>query len=283
MTIRGVGSWMDFVVSRFSRLYPAYWSAVAVTGAVAWWFPLPGQTVSGGQIIANLTMLQSFFYIPNVDGVYWTLGIELAFYVVMLMLFLSRMLGRIEAVGWIWLGVAMATHLAALLGFHLPYRITLLFILDYAQLFIAGIVFYLVWLAGYSWNRICLLGACLVVEFFAQDGMTVIVIAGFFVAFHFCVMGRLGWVSCGPVLWLGAISYPLYLTHQMIGYRVIATMLQAGVPAPIAIVSVIGGALALATALSVSIERPTMRLIRRYYRRWLTQVRPESAIFRGPV
>ncbi|HYM36497.1 MAG TPA: acyltransferase, partial [Steroidobacteraceae bacterium] len=78
MTLDRCKTVTDFVVLRFSRLYPAYWAtllfataiSVAVFGARFW---------SGGFIV-NLTMLQEFLRYPNFDVAYWSLTAELAFY-----------------------------------------------------------------------------------------------------------------------------------------------------------------------------------------------------------
>ncbi|MCM2335320.1 MAG: acyltransferase family protein, partial [Pseudomonas sp.] len=43
MTLERTRSPLDFVVSRFSRLFPAYWAAMAVTAAVVYTVGLPGQ------------------------------------------------------------------------------------------------------------------------------------------------------------------------------------------------------------------------------------------------
>src|SRR6218665_1067637 len=80
MTLERASRPMDFVVSRFSRLYPAYWFSVALTFAVVAWLGLEGKSVSPGAAIGNLLMFHSLFHIPHVDGVYWTLEVELLFY-----------------------------------------------------------------------------------------------------------------------------------------------------------------------------------------------------------
>ncbi|MFS2161439.1 acyltransferase family protein [Pseudomonas sp. Pseusp122] len=76
-----------FVVSRFMRLYPAYWlsllawlAMLRLTGG-----PLPPWT----QIVANLSMVQAALGFEDVIGLYWTLFIELVFYALCLLLFLS--------------------------------------------------------------------------------------------------------------------------------------------------------------------------------------------------
>lgn len=76
-----------FLVSRFMRLYPAYWVSLllfvvvlTLTGA-----PLP----SLAQIAANVTMVQAALGFDDVIGLYWTLFIELVFYGLCLALFIS--------------------------------------------------------------------------------------------------------------------------------------------------------------------------------------------------
>lgn len=68
---------VSFLVSRFFRLYPAYWVSVFAGAALLWHWVIPPALLG-----ANLTMFQRFFGIPDVLGVYWTLQIELLFYAI---------------------------------------------------------------------------------------------------------------------------------------------------------------------------------------------------------
>jgi peptidoglycan/LPS O-acetylase OafA/YrhL len=81
-----------FVVSRFFRLYPAYWlslSAGLVILVVA-----THQHISGSLVAANATMLQQFFGMENILGIYWTLQIELIFYALCVGLFVIGLLQK---------------------------------------------------------------------------------------------------------------------------------------------------------------------------------------------
>ena len=49
-----------------------------------------------------------------------------------------------------------------------------------------------------------------------------------------------------PLLWLGRISYPLYLTHAVIGYILIGKLRAAGLPVEAATLVTIAVSLALA-------------------------------------
>lgn len=81
-----------FAVTRFFRLYPAYWASIA--GAfVAIWFA-NGYVLSGQQVAWNLTMIESAVGVPTILGPYWTLIIELAFYALCAALFAVGLLGR---------------------------------------------------------------------------------------------------------------------------------------------------------------------------------------------
>lgn len=77
--------------SRVFRLYPLYWvslAGAAVLVVVGVYSPGP---MSGGDWLANLTMLQAFAGSPHALGLYWTLAFEMAFYLALSALFL---LGR---------------------------------------------------------------------------------------------------------------------------------------------------------------------------------------------
>lgn len=86
----------DFVVGRLFRMYPAYWISIpAGIGATL----LAGRGhFSMLEILFNATMLQQFFGIPNVIGLYWTLQIEIVFYAVCLATFLAGRLGDRRAI-----------------------------------------------------------------------------------------------------------------------------------------------------------------------------------------
>ena len=90
-----------FPIRRFFRLYPAYWLSILVSLIVGFW--LDGTERSTSQIIANLSMLQTFMGYEDLEGLYWTLAVELVFYVVCYALFLTGLIGR----GSVLTGIAL--------------------------------------------------------------------------------------------------------------------------------------------------------------------------------
>jgi peptidoglycan/LPS O-acetylase OafA/YrhL len=82
----------DFTISRFFRLYPAYWLSIVVVLITA---PIvEGKTFPLSQVIVNLSMFQTFVNVPNMRVVYWTLAIELVFYIGCIALFAAGLLNR---------------------------------------------------------------------------------------------------------------------------------------------------------------------------------------------
>jgi peptidoglycan/LPS O-acetylase OafA/YrhL len=81
-----------FVISRFFRLYPAYWlslpAGLVILAVVA------HQHIDAALVVGNATMLQQFFGIENVLGIYWTLQIELIFYALCIGLFVIGLLQK---------------------------------------------------------------------------------------------------------------------------------------------------------------------------------------------
>jgi peptidoglycan/LPS O-acetylase OafA/YrhL len=73
------GSNLRFWIRRFFRLYPAYWLAV---GATAVYVHVKHEDLyQPSDFLINLTMLQGFVSRPHVLGVFWTLHLELIFYI----------------------------------------------------------------------------------------------------------------------------------------------------------------------------------------------------------
>jgi peptidoglycan/LPS O-acetylase OafA/YrhL len=95
----------DFTVSRFFRLYPAYWTSILI-GLVTI-LALDGKAYPLPQFLANVTMFQTFVNVPNLWIFYWTLAIELLFYVGCTILFAMGLLNRSYTAVSIVIGAAL--------------------------------------------------------------------------------------------------------------------------------------------------------------------------------
>ena len=97
-SFRGDNPLRSFALSRFFRLYPAYWASIAVFLVIAIW---QGSPIPGDKIAANLTMLQTLFGQANIGNAYWTLLYEMIFYGLCLLLCAGRMLRSANVIGTI--------------------------------------------------------------------------------------------------------------------------------------------------------------------------------------
>ncbi|MFY9479600.1 MAG: acyltransferase [Aquabacterium sp.] len=82
----------QFAIRRFFRLYPIFWIAVASASTANVVFL--GKKYEASQLIANLTMAPQLLGQNPISNVYWTLLIELAFYVACAILFAWGTLGK---------------------------------------------------------------------------------------------------------------------------------------------------------------------------------------------
>ncbi|MFC3713942.1 acyltransferase family protein [Sphingoaurantiacus capsulatus] len=268
MTLGRTKTPADFIVSRFSRLYPAYWMSIALTTAVVSLGVLPDLQKPLWVIAANLTMVHGAADIPSVDGVYWTLLVELFFYALMLGLFMTRLLGRIELVLVFWIGLKwLWWGTAAFAGIDLSYKIGLLLVQQYIPFFALGIAAYRLMTGAVPAIRPLLLIAFSLATIGVIDGLDHLVVALITAALLLAIaFGKARLLAAAPLLALGAISYPLYLLHEYIGWTIIAAVEAQGVNANLAILIALILVIALSAAVTFLVERPAMRAIRDRYK-----------------
>jgi peptidoglycan/LPS O-acetylase OafA/YrhL len=268
LTLERTKNPLDFVVSRISRLYPAYWAAIVVTFLLVSFFGLPGREVSPGHAVLNLTMLQSWFNVPSVDGVYWTLAIELKFYLIMFCLFVTNNLKRINIAASIWLGLIIIDILLykffqiRLIG---PLRTFLIF--EHGSLFIAGIFFYKLKFGERGVMLHVLIWTGLFAIFIADGIEKTLVVLLYYILFYLFVYGHLSLLARKSLIFLGTISYTLYLVHQNIGYIIINAYYKYFENPAAAILLALAGSLSIATMITYAVEKPMLKIIRSYYKK----------------
>jgi len=106
-----------FWINRIFRLYPLYLVSMITTLALMaeGGRPLP----SVADVLANLTMLQKFLGRPSILHLYWTLSLEMAFYIMVSLVFLAGWLKRSVALVAISLVVSVLVGVVCTQMFHL--------------------------------------------------------------------------------------------------------------------------------------------------------------------
>jgi len=224
------GSLRGFVVSRFVRLYPAFWACCTITFAMIAAFGDSRYSVSVSQYLINMTMLSDFVGVSPVDGAYWSLFVEMRFYALVAVVLV---IGRIHQAQLFLIAWLIASIFLEILPLG---KLRYLLIVDYSAYFIAGATFFLIWSQGVSLIRVGIIflswGLALIQSLNGLPGfekhyntsMSSYVVAGlittFFLAMFLVSLKRTGFVGRNRWLLAGALTYPLYLLHQNIGFVV---------------------------------------------------------------
>lgn len=271
------------VVNRIARLYPAYWAAVLFTGFLFWFYNVHSADELHAFLLmfgANLTMFQYYLQQPNLDGPYWTMTYEILFFLFMLGVFAFNGLRRIE---WVALGGVLFTGVHSML---LKYLIPDVFavlqqwvpILSHFALFMAGIFFYKMRTEGITPFRVVsvLLAYGVQLTAFENGGMShvyitfkeyFVILTFYFVVLFLLVHDRLNFLEWKPLLFFGAISYPLFLVHQFVSRSVIIAVLvryngfSFWAASAVALLFCIG----LATLINKYVEKPVGNAVRNVF------------------
>lgn len=224
----------DFVLSRIQRLYPAFWAGVTLTALTSVCIGGEKFQVHLGQYLANLTMVSGYFGVKPVDDVYWSLLVELKFYFLIFLLLLLNGLGKMTYFLGAWAGVTLGVSFCGA-----PAIVNFFLFPEWSPYFIAGALLYLIHREGPSLDKLGILfvvyalslkSACLYRVGLAAHYHTpfsAVIIIGLISSFYlllFCIAwGKTTWLRRKEALSLGALSYPLYLVHQKMGFMLFNT------------------------------------------------------------
>lgn len=289
MTIEKCVTWKDFAISRFSRLYPAYWFCVSFTFCVLLLSntELPFESYESThnffiKYLANLTMFEYYLKIGYLDGSYWTLAVELIFYFFMSLVLIFNKKNKVELYGTLALLIVLLHRyffdfienhsLLHTIRHSIP-------LLSYFPLFFSGILIYKIKFEKSVYWRWLLLLCCYGIQLylfqkcyennlFVTFKEYVTVISFIYCIFFIFLAGKLGFIINKFTTWLGGISYSLYLIHQSIGVNVIIPQLTLrGIPFWVAAFTAIVVVLILATCIYNFIEKPSLQFIRKKYKK----------------
>ncbi len=86
----------SFAASRVARLYPALWVAAPLTAIIVWALNGTHFSVQASQLAVNMTMLAHWFKVEFVDGAYWSLAVEVQFYLLIAIAVALKWMDRAE-------------------------------------------------------------------------------------------------------------------------------------------------------------------------------------------
>lgn len=127
-----------FFISRVFRLYPAYWAILVLIVVSSPYLGEVQSTYSFAEFIANMTMIPKLFGVNEMSGVFWTLLIEIIFYVCCSLLFQFKLLDKTYAIGFIALGLNLVAPMSIILNKYFHLGIPIQFILFHLSFLFAG-------------------------------------------------------------------------------------------------------------------------------------------------
>ena len=126
----------------------------------------------------------------------------------------------------------------------------------------AALVFYLLKTDRRTAYRHALVACCGAAQAVIGGIESAVVVLGVFALFYCFVYGRLGWIVCRPLVFLGSISYALYVFHHPVGNLVILNLRRFTDSPLLMILSAFVASLLAAAAATYFVEKPAMAWIR---------------------
>lgn len=285
MTLHRTRSMASFLISRLARLYPAYLccaaftaATVALAGAGVW--PLDWRALAWSPLM--VTGLVNRRYI---DPSYWTLSLEMVFYVAAGLAYFHGRTRTLIGLMSLWVCLTAGLRLAKFVD--VDSVASAYTLVHYVHWFGLGMAVHEGWAGRWrtaawlalpvlAFGPICPPNAASLYAW--KDLVKMLVFAG---ALYLAARRRLPGASWRPLVFIGEISYALYLLHQVIGYIIIARLEAVGWTPWAAMGLATAAVFILSAAVRRWVERPAQAAIRATHDR-----RPMPAagvVSRGPA
>lgn len=270
LTINRCKSPFDFLYRRFVRLYPTFWICLITTLITIYGFKLMSIheifKLSSLDILMNFTMFHQFFNFEHVDGSYWSLLPELLFYLLMAFLFFIKKVEKIILYN-------SALIILCILHYYFPLPIIgKLLDLHYVLLFMSGINYYAIYKKENKFHNhiLILLNLLIGVLLYKVQHPThsiLFLLISFLlikIIFYLFVYNKLVFFEKFKILiFLGTISYPLYLVHQNFGYAIMLSLEKLNLNREIGIWIALILSIIVASIITFYIEPPLKKFLKK--------------------
>ncbi|MDG0817362.1 acyltransferase family protein [Bdellovibrio svalbardensis] len=219
-----------FIASRAKRICPALWISCTLTFTLTLLFGAPIYHPTWSQYFINMTLLSDILREYPIDGAYWSIFVEIKFYLFIFLVLIFKGIKKIELIYFIWiLAVTFFTILPGDQDKNLNFLLG-----SYAPYFAMGSIFYLWWqnrLSKISYATFLIAYILTILEGNHQISILNenlhqayysawiynLTIAAFLAIFFLILRGPIQVKENQITLKLGLLTYPLYLVHQYIG------------------------------------------------------------------
>lgn len=240
-----------FWIGRIFRLYPLFLLSLIIKLVYIFASGYQGMDINAVTVLANISMLAKFMGIPLIEGLYWTLNLEMAFYIAVSGLFIIGLLRRSLLVAYGALGFSILIGVIGSGVLHL-FEGGWLMVFYLATMFV-GTVFYRKMKGDNSFYALALLILVAVLVLFANTFLnlynnastgsfggksfwpvTNAVLAAYLTFALFFHLRHFSYPK--PFVYFGAISYSLYLNQAIIITLVMSNVNNPFLSASLAVV-----------------------------------------------
>ncbi len=191
-----------FWVRRFFRLFPLYWLSIALFLSLGM-----SSATSLRTIAANMTMLQSYFGVEHASAIFWSLTVEITFYMLMSALKAARLLSRTFEVFLASVVVLVALRMVDL---------TLANMLVYLPICVLGTLLYRFEQRQYSMRVLVGCLAILAIYLCTWPAPTEFILGWLIsISIFLAIYATRGSFQPSALVWCGQVSYSIYLLHSI--------------------------------------------------------------------
>jgi peptidoglycan/LPS O-acetylase OafA/YrhL len=296
-----------FFISRFTRLVPAAWVCATIT-LIAWLLIDVGTPTSHLRAYAKSV---AFVPVPAwIDSVYWTLGVEVAFYALVLALVAYHRfhwlkpvmcaIGLVSTLFWLGYGYAAMDRQSALFAWFSVVqwsRLAQLTLLHHGVFFAMGVLLWMQLMRKSTrgqtiWLLVFIVGGCMQISAdsnlkFEKTGLMLSPLLA--CAIWLGAMLLLFWMvqnndrlrampesALRTIRRLGLVTYPLYLLHNVTGGAVLGALLGAGLGSTDALLLTIVLIIALSWWVSVTPEPALQKATRSTLMSLVNRLQPRT-------
>ncbi|WP_167444519.1 acyltransferase family protein [Paraburkholderia bryophila] len=275
-----------FLIGRFFRIYPLYFAGFTVTLVAVYLSGLAsGRSFPYAlfHVLAHYVPgVRDLLWLPSIDGIVWTLEIELKFYL------LCALLAPLLRTGSLKVFLAPVLLFCIAIAAHRqPWGTlekTFAFDSEYMLMMFCGVAFNFYFRPHITNVMLSIIGpSCLAmfcVSMYISGDLPVRGILGYIAAFAtFAVCASLSsrWPSSHTLSFFADVSYPLYVVHGVMGYAVMAHMVERNVAPSIAIACAFALSIIVAWTLHKMVEKPSHEIGKRLSQSISTGGRPGIA------
>lgn len=256
-----------FLIARFFRIYPTYLTGLIV--GLFFVFLTCAQWGTHfmwgiGTVLQNIFLVHTMFYTPSIDLVSWTLAIEVKFYIVICLMATSIRNGFVSPI----IGFSIIVFLANRC-MRTPLGTEMLFV----TFMMMGVAINYLFRKKIGTLKFSICSAIVLASFFAgwsaspwPDAFWIVAPNYLYamIIFGIAYATRERFRNIKLLDFIADISYPLYLTHSLVGYATMRYMISVGVHLRYIIPVTTLLIIIVSYAIHRFIELPTMQIGRKF-------------------